>query len=340
MKKLISIMLALVFVFSMATVALAETVTYAPSTATTFSITKTYTSTESFVPGETLNFTIEKDSENPADTMIKIGTNDTFAVTGLSNTITVKVPSYSVAGIYKYTIKEQAGNTAGVTSYDTSKVINVSVLVEYDNENNKLVLGNTSVDGVQYFITRIDGTKTDTFQNEFKTNDFTVAKDVTGNMSNVNDTFTASVTLTSDKDVLTPIKVAGTTVEASAWNKNDESGKFEYTTTITLSEADGAKTFAYIPYGVSVSVVETGLADGVTANGYTLKGYKIGDSEELSDSVSFTVDKTAKSVTIVNEKTTSVDTGISLDSVPFILILAVCAGAAILFVTKRRSVEF
>ena len=46
-------------------------------------------------------------------------------------------------------------------------------------------------------------------------------------------------------------------------------------------------------------------------------------------------------VVFTNNKKVDVDTGITLDSLPFVLILAVCAGAVVLFVIKRRnSVEF
>ena len=53
-----------------------------------------------------------------------------------------------------------------------------------------------------------------------------------------------------------------------------------------------------------------------------------------------TISTTLATAAFVNTKDGDVDMGITLDSVPFILMLVVCAGAAVLFVTKRRSVEF
>lgn len=331
MKKLISLVLTLMMVFSMSTVAFADEVQYTKSDPTSFTITKTYESTESFVPGETLAFTITPHGDNPTKETISIGSNDTFEVTGLDNTITVTVPSYTKAGVYNYTITEQEGNTAGVTTYDTTKTIHVVVLVAYDNTNHKLVIGNESVNGIQVFIESLDGKKTDEFINEFKTNDFTVAKDVRGNMANENDEFEITVTLTTSDKVLTSIKVADSEIAASAWTTAD--GTSTYTKTLTLSEADGAVTFADVPYGVSVSVVET------DAGTYDLIGYEV-DNEDATETARFTIDDDGHSVVVVNEFTTEIDTGISMDSIPFILMLAICAVGAVLFISKRRRVEF
>lgn len=338
MRKLVSFMLALVMILSLAIVAGAEEVTYAASEATSFDITKTYTSDEEFVPGETLTFTVTANSDNPDATTITVGTDNTYTVTGLENTISVSVPSFAKAGIYKYTIKEVAGSTAGVTTYDTEKTIHVSVLVEYDNENNKLVIGNPKdeTSGITYFIEKVNGEKTSEFKNVFQTNDFTVAKDVQGNMANENDKFEITVTLTAltDKTVLTPIQVAGETVEASAWNDG------VYTKVLTISESDGAVTFADIPYGVAVTVAEN--TDVTKMNGYTSKGYTVNGNDAAA--VSFSIDDdaaTTDAVVVINEKTSSVDTGITMDSLPYILILVVACGAAVLFViNKRRSVDF
>lgn len=362
MKKLISLMLALMLVFSLATVAMADggdttwDGSYAASAATSFTIKKVYNSDETFAPTETLHFTVAQDgNDNPDGTMITVGyaKNDVYGyvnVNGLETTITVNVPSYSKAGVYKYTIKEDAGNTAGVTTYDTGKTIHVQVLVEYDNANHRLVIGNPKAsgqNGITYFIEKnSDGTKTDTFANVFQTNDFTVAKDVTGNMANETDTFEIVVTLTAPagKVVGTPIQVAGESVAASNWTKNEATNTYSYTKILTISERSGAFTFADIPYGVAVNVAENTAAEKL--NGYTAKGYSLNGTRtaDTATNVEFTIDDDTAHTDVVvvhNEKATNVNTGITLDSLPFVLILAVCAGAVVLFVIKRRnSAEF
>ncbi len=349
MKKLCSILLALVFAMSLCTGVLATDPTngeeewdgnYAASESTSFTIKKTYTSASDLVPGETLNFVIAcTDSPvagNDVVPMITIGQNNSYEVTANSKAqgITVNVPSYSVAGIYQYTINEIAGQTAGVTY--TDKTIHVTILVEYDNVNHKLVIGNKKEGGITYYIAKdTDGKKTDTFENTFSTGSFTVAKDVQGNMANETDEFSITVTLTSEQQVLTKIKVAGEEVDPDNWTVPENStGKetFTYTTTLKLSEKDGATTFANIPAGVKVSVVE-GTQLG---SEYTLKGYVIDSAENLSKAAEFTVaNGDEKSVVVVNEKTKEVDTGVNLDSLPYILLLlAVCAGL-VFFVTRK-----
>ena len=341
MKKLISLVLALMFVFSMATVAMADDTwngSYTASTATSFTIYKDYTSEETFAPAETLTFTVDAADTNPDNTKITVP-NVTITGAVLNDIeITVNVPSFTKAGIYEYTIKENAGTAAGAT-YDTGKTIYVQILVEYDNVNHKLVIGNptNATSGIVYFIKKDDtGAKVDTFANTFKTNDFTVAKDVTGNMANETDTFEIVVTLTAPegKTICTPITIGGVEVAASAWTNG------VYSKTLSLSENDGATTFANIPAGVTVSVAESTSADKM--KGYTLTGYSV-NGADAATSASFTVDgdAAADSVVVINEKSTDVNTGITLDSLPFVLILAVCVGAAVLFVVKRRtSVDF
>lgn len=342
MKKLISLVLALMFVFSMATVAMATedapwNGTYAASDATSFKIYKDYTSEETFAPAEELTFDVKAAETNPDTTAITVP-NVTIAGSQLEDIeITVNVPSYTKAGIYEYTIKENAGTAAGAT-YDTDKTIYVQILVEYDNANHKLVIGNTEKDGIVYFIKQDStGNKVDTFANTFKTNDFTVAKDVTGNMANENEKFEIVVTLTAPegKTICTPITIGGVEVAANEWTNG------VYTKTLNLSENDGATTFANIPAGVTVSVAET--SGETNMKGYKLTGYSV-NGGDAADSASFTVDgdaANADSVVVINNKTAEVNTGITLDSLPFVLILAVCAGAAVLFVVKRRtSVDF
>lgn len=335
MKKIFALLLALIMVMGLATVASAAT-TYAPSEATSFNITKTYISDEEFVPGETLSFTVTADKENPDDPVIVVGTNNTFPVTGKTNTISVAVPSYDTVGTYKYTIKEVEGNTAGVTEYDTGVTIHVVVLVEYDNKNNKLVIGNDEKEGVTYFIAEDEnGAKTENFENTFKTAGFTVAKNVTGNMANKTDKFTIDVTLTSAKPVLTTIKVGGNDVLASEWTATDaEKGPWTYSKELTLSHDDAPYAFAQIPYGVQVSVAE----DTTAMNGYELVNYTVNGTE--GSTASFTVnDETDDVVVVNNKKETTVETGIVMDSVPFIVMIAIAVIGLVAFTAKKRVQE-
>lgn len=336
MKKLISIMLALVFVFSMATVAFAAEGSEAKTFTKTYSVTGAAGGTTP-VPNETLQFsvTVPAGVTNPTEDMISVGNDNNVTVSGTSNTVSINLPNYTVAGKYNYTVTETAGSTQGV-DYSTTP-FNVQVLVYWDATHENLL--------TEVAFTSLSGnSKIDSFTNTYGLGTLTVKKTVYGNIASQDQLFDIKVTLTAapGKNVLTDISVSGgsdasntqTISAGDGWTGSKEiTIKLKHDETVTISN---------IPAGVTYSVAEDSkhiIAAGATsvdAND-TSKDYSVTyDSENGS----ITAGSTANAV-VTNTKTTSVDTGISLDSVPFILILAVCAGAAVLFVIKRRrSVEF
>lgn len=328
MKKLISIMLALVFVFSMATVAFAAegdgTTTY--TDASTVTITKVYKLANSGTtsPAETFTVTQQGDgrvTDGDATSAPALGTitGATYSaggatIEGATATITINLPQYDKVGVYEYTLKETAGNTAGVT-YWTNDIKLVVTVIQQE--------GRVRVAAVH---TETEGDKTGSIVNTYSAGSLAITKNVTGNLGDTSKYFKVTVTLTGEtgKNYADSYSVTG-----GSYTSNPTSIKIGEATDFYLKD-DDTITIANLPYGVTYTVVE---ADYQTTDKYDAPSYTFSDDGKKIDSPSDTV-------TITNNKTTNVDTGISLDSVPFILILAVCAGAAILFVTKRRSVEF
>lgn len=340
MKKLISILLALVFILSMATVTFAETPEwngdYTASDPDTFTIKKVYEAENGVSVAETLTLVSTPATGNPDTPNLTFGS---LAVSGASTDITVNVPSYDTAGEYNYTITETAGNTAGV-GYATDVSIKVKVLVAYDNVNHKLVIGNPTAGdntGITYYIVQetVNGNdvKLDTFKNTFNCGSFTVAKNVEGNMANETDEFEIKVTLTSAQPIGTTVTLAGTEVTPTQWTKNDN-GTWTYTHTGYYTEKGGAKTFSNIPVGVTVMVEENINADKM--NGYSYTNTMIGDTAFTGLTVA---DDTNAAIVVTNTKTATVETGIVLDSMPYFVMLAVACAGMFLLVSKKRMMR-
>lgn len=355
MKKLISIMLALVFVFSMATVAFADGTEATANKLTSLTFQKHYVDSEgndtTLFPSEDLKFTITSPTDAPAAYIGNSTSDDgvyTVSVNANPQSVIVNIPAasaYTSVGEYEYTIQETMENEAGsqaVVYGSTSYKIKVQVLwaneAHTEKETNVVVYNSNN----QKVADLNNGL---VFNNTYTVGQLNVTKSVTGKLADKSAQFDMTVTFTSDKPVKSIIAVkdnkdnAGTTtqIDANSWTLTGD--KYVATANIKVSDTETVNITG-IPTGVTYKVEEDAKhlvgSDGFDANSASDTDYTVnyGDNQEGTISTDTTT------VTVTNTKDASVDTGISLDSVPFILILAVCAGAAILFVTKRRSVEF
>lgn len=333
MRKLISLLLALAMVFSLAIVAsAAEEGTYTDMDIVT--VTKTYNATNENTtsPAETFSFSaltctnVENAGVGVTAEKAPVPTIASVAYTageaGSENktkVITISLPEYSAVGIYTYTFSEVAGDTAGVTYYGNP--ITLVVTVVRNEEDGKI-----RVAAVHTEENIGTDNKSSDFANEYSAGSLAVKKIVTGMMGDTQKDFSVTVTFMAP---------TGKTVKEAISYTDDGEAKTitanwsdAQTVTIDLKH-DETVTFTNIPYGVTYTVVE----NDYTEDGYDGASYKFSDEAKKIDSASDTVD-------ITNKKDGQVDTGITLDSIPFVLILAVCAGAAVLFLIKRRSVEF
>lgn len=361
MKKLLSIMLALILVFSMATVAFAEGGEETPEWNGTYTATdskdfeeieKTYTSKNNVVVKETLSFTSTPVNTNPdyatnddgtvADSVANLSVEDLEVSSLTPGKLKVTIPSLSKAGTYEWIIKETAGNTAGV-SYSEEEV-HVIVLVVNDNTDHSLKISNTTS-----YIKKINGEKSKTFTNTFKSGSFTVKKDVIGNLADESVTFDITVTLTSTNPIRTDVSLAGATVEPNNWTTNYEADgttvkNYTYTKKLTISESSLEQTFKDIPTDVTVTVKE----DETNLKGYDYVGtyegtYTVEDTEVTGTKFEgLTIKADANTdITVVNSNSTSIETGITLDSVPYFLMLSIaCVGMFLLLSKKRANREY
>lgn len=340
MKKLISLALALMLVLSLSTVAFAaegDTTESTPSytekldKSTTF--TKAYDITNGTAPAETFDFNIAfvsyKDNENTTKDvtvypMVTLGDavfNENLSADGTAS-VSVEIRDYEnvALGVYTYEITEvvPSTKTAG-TTYNTQPIYLVVTIL--NNETN----ANHYVAAIHYET--VAGTKTGEITNSYNAGQLSVTKKITGNMADMDKKFPFTV-------VFTP--AAGTAFNTNVQIINDaDSTKREYeatenengTYTITFELGhDETATFTNIPVGTAYTVSEE-------AGNYTSTHTTQADGSITGGDVDADV--------WTNTLTSEIDTGITMDSMPYVLLLAVAAvGLVVMFTKKRMMREF
>lgn len=139
--------------------------------------------------------------------------------------------------------------------------------------------------------------------------DLTITKTLSGNMYDSSAKFTFKVTYTKDGETKTE--------------------------TVELGKDETSRVIS-IPVGATVTITED-------SKGYVLsvKKAKSGDSNleytKIDSGITFTMPSAAVSVVIDNSKNVTVDTGVILDTLPYILILAVVVIGGVLLISRRRN---
>lgn len=366
MKKILAMMLTAAMMLSMGVAAMAASydadgndITGEENVDTvTVKITKTYKNPNNGVsPAETFDFTIEKSSVTdqavgvtfdnmPVPTIKSVSFNEGDAgkviITNGSaqylcnREVEVTLPEYDGVGIYTYIIRETAGTTAGVEYFDGDIKLVVTVVQGED--------GQLRIAGVHTEQNETEE-KSDMFANEYYAGSLDVTKTVTGNMGDQTKDFTVKVTFNAPKGktVGAPITYTDDGVEKSI--TKDDMIDNTHTVEITLKH-DETVTFKNIPYGVTYSIVE----NDYTGEGYDKPAYRYGedtysgfnpavDTAITVVDLDNVIDTANESAGITNNKGTTVDTGISVDSIPYIAMLGVVAvgGAGVVVSKKRRS---
>ena len=340
MKKLLAMALAVMLLLTTGVAMAATTPTSEwKSDANSFTFTKTYTvnaEDTTKYPQETLTFTVAADAGNPdAAKLITVEADNSFGVTGLTNTITVNTPVYEKVGLYKYTINEVAGDTQGVT-YDT-KDISVLVLVTYNNAEEKLDVEC----GVEADAT---GNKQDKIENVYTfggnekdgSASLKVTKKVTGNLGDVDKYFDIDVTLTAKNYVRSVIDIKGGSNEE---NPTSIPAGWTGEKTVTISLKDGETVqFDYIPEGVTYVVAEQekhhkaeDQNDPNSEEGYTVTYEKENGEVKQGES---------PEAVVTNDKRVEIHTGVTLEVLPYVFVMALVAlGFVMMFARRRRDSE-
>ena len=325
MKKFVAILLTLMLVLGIGAAVADE----APATPTTdkeiVTIYKSYRNVNDngISPEET--FTLEQvgngqvvDGEDKGNVAPHLGTitGATYADYGATTAgaklgITVELPSYDKVGVYEYTLQEVAGTTAGVAYYGQKIKLVVTVV---NGKNNDLLC----IAGVH---TESSGNKSDTFENTYSAGTLKVSMTVDGKLGDKNKYFEFKVTLTGEAG-----KTYGDSyrVTGGSYTTNPEvvtivaGEEKEYT---FMLKHDETISIANLPYGVKYTVTET-VADGYTTSATGDTG-KINAAEQTA---AFT-----------NTKTGSIDTGVTTENLPYVLLIGFVALAGAALLIKRKA---
>ena len=350
MKKLLSLALELIMVLTLTVAVAAEEPPYDNDESVTIGVSFDATNVSADTPLETFHYTItagavidgndrtyvQESSLNDEEASVPMPTIKTYDVAmtpgAEDGSFTIVLPKYSSVGIYYYTVTQTEGNTAGV-KYDTRKMI-VKVTVIQQEENKVRVAFATAS------LANDDGkpgtdVKTATFENTYSAGSLSVQKLVGGTLGDRDKEFDVTVTFTTPS--------TGETVNSTISYKPTVDGDPQditsadladgtHSVTITLSHEDTI-TFTNIPYGVKYTVAENEYADYVATykiDDVDAPGNKV-ENKELSSAAS------APKVTITNTRDAAVDTGIVLDSLPYVLLIAVAVVGVVIFTARKRS---
>lgn len=336
MKKLLALIMALAMVLSLSATAFAA----AANQDASFNVIYKLANDGTTSPAETFTFTfsngIVTDAANGVSApkispvTIKFSEGDA-STTGVSKQVTVPLSgiAWPSVGIYTYDVKQTAGSTAGV-SYD-NKTLKMKVTVALD-EN----AGDDAKYYVAFVTTTIadgdsDGTtdvKSGSFENTYSAGSLAVTKNVTGNMGDRNRYFKITVTLTGEggKNHAASYPVTGGSKLTDGTTDTSASTISVGTPADFYLKHGETFTIANLPYGVTYTVEEENYSN----DGYTT-------TTTYSDEANKKIDSNPDTVTITNRKDAAVDTGIMLDSLPYVLLLTVCVVCMVAFFVKKRS---
>ena len=338
MKKFLALLLSVLMLLTL-TAAFAEEAT--PVT-TQASFTKKY---ENAIPvGEMLTFKTEfvcnldtKSTTAPATAVLPATIALEVTADGHTNGVfdvpfTVTAPE--AFGTYIYKITEVAGTNKNET-YDDGEMY---IAVMYENNGaltvslaSKPELETAGLDVSDRTMDTDSDNKMDQFVNQYDVGSFEVTKTITGNAANMDDRFVVVVTFTSTENLAMLNMSYQLAVEdgEEATAQRIDITALTANTPVTMKIEIGHGEiifFDHVPVGVTVSVEEINQVGKADLNFYEV--------EYVGNGITVAAD--SQTIQIINNKETDIPTGVELDSIPYIVLMAVAVLGAVAFIVKRR----
>ena len=324
MKKLLSLALALVMVLTLSVAVAAEE--HTDMETVTIAVTYNATNEGTTSPAEVFTFAIANASvtdaaagvtkENmptPSVGSVAYDAGDAGNADTMTKNVTITLPEYTSVGVYTYTITPNPGTTAGVTYW--AKTIKLVVTVIEQNGKIRVAAVHTEGEGEA---------KSDDISYTYSAGSLSVTKNVTGNLGDQTKEFNVTVTFTAPEAGVVNSTISyivdgeTKTIAPAAWEGDTASVR------IALHHEETV-TFTNIPYHVTYHVEEDSYAAEEYETSYNKQDGTIGAASDA--------------VTITNNKGTTVDTGVVLDSLPYILLIAVAVVGVVAFTAKKRTTD-
>ena len=277
------------------------------------------------------------------------GTDDTpndQSVSKSSNLIDlVNEYNFTAPGSYTFELSEEKGSNPNI-SYDETTKYTVRVDVVWDTLPTASSNGTVKINGVALFAA---GATTKSDKASFTNNSnaasgaFTVSKTVSGTAANTDDYFQYTLKLT------TPTQVSGSyTVVKDGTGVATLDSNNSYTATFYLKSGESVSVTG-LPKGADYQVTEgtkvvtdsngtQSVADDAEDNGYT-ETYKLNDATDYTAGTVATgkVQDATTTVAYKNDKGFATNTGITMNTLPFVAVATVAvAGVAALVISRRR----
>lgn len=218
-----------------------------------------------------------------------------------------------------------------------NKFVIANTIITYDESTNKIHIGATNnwTKAATLTWAKTGGVNPEvTITNSYTSNraDLTVTKTVTGNMADLDEEFTFQMSIEGTYD---PEKIT--------YKKGTDEGKLNELTDNKFTLKNGESiVFSGIPKDAVVTVTETGAEDYKTtvdvSNTPTAEAVALAAETGSGDtkSGSVTISAIAQTIAFTNEKEIPVNTGVILDTLPYVLMLIAVGGGVVAFFLRKR----
>jgi len=325
MKKILALALALML--CLCSVAFAEEQDLTNYLDKPVVVEKTYTINNGTSPAEMFTFKFEGvsfvngDGEEVADATIPAIPNQTISFDALTAE-SVKDVDYVVdadayeLGVYTYKVTEvvPSTKTSGVNYSEEELYLVLTILRDEDSKQHYVA--------AMHYQSATGTDKETGFTNEYDAGQLAVTKEIEGNMADMSKKFTFAVIFTPETSTAFNNDVQIVTDNATTqrnYTETTENGATKFV--FELGDGETA-TFTNVPAGTTYTVTED-------AENYT------SDNGVFSDSTKTIEANDKDEVTFTNKLDTSVDTGIAMDSAPYMIVLALVVVAGVMMMKKR-----